>query len=101
MDVLSRLSAGMVRDDGDGRRVFQHGLWPAKRRSVFVTDSEERRLRRVFDWGVVATLLAAILAGPFTPLWFRLFVMLPAAMIALELVLRQLTAHLPKENGRR
>jgi hypothetical protein len=55
----------------------------------------------VFDWGVVVTLLAAILAGPFTPLWFRLFVMLPAAMIALELVLRQMTADLPKENGRR
>ena len=91
----------MVQDTADGRRVFSHGLLLTKKRSVVVTAEEERRLRRVFDWGVVATLLAAILAGPFTPVWFRLFVMLPAAMIALEVVLRQMTANLPKENGRR
>ena len=99
MGLLSRFSAGMVHDAADGRRVFRHGV--VLKRSVIVTAEEERRLRRVFDWGVVVTLLAAILAGPFTPLWFRLFVMLPAAMIALELVLRQMTADLPKENGRR
>jgi hypothetical protein len=72
-----------------------------KKRCVFVTPEEERRLRRVFDWGVVATLLAAILAGPFTPLWFRLFVLLPSAMVAMEVILRRMTADLPKENGRR
>ena len=99
MGLLSRFSTGMVHDATDGRRIFRHGL--VLKRSVFVTTGEERRLRRVFEWGVVVTLLAAILAGPFTPLWFRLFVMLPAAMIALELVLRQMTADLPKENGRR
>jgi len=100
MALLSRFSAGMVHDAADGRRVFRHGLL-LKKRCVLVTADEERRLRRVFDWGVVATLAAAILAGPFTPLWFRLFVMLPAAMVALEIVLRRMTADLPKENGRR
>ena len=101
MGLLSRFSAGMVHDAAGGRRVFSHGLLLTKKRSVFVTAGEERRLRRVFDWGVALTLLTAILAGPFTPLWFRLFVMLPAAMVTLELVLRQMTADLPKQNGRR
>ena len=59
------------------------------------------RLASALEWGVAAAFLAATLAGPFTPLWFRLFVMLPAAIVALELVLRQMTADLPKENGRR
>ena len=101
MGLLSRFSAGMVHDADGGRRVFRHGLLLTRKRSVFVTAEEERRLRRIFDWGVVATLLAAILAGPFTPLWFRLFVMLPIAMVAVEIILRQMTADLPKENGRR
>ena len=101
MGLLSRFSDGMVHDAPDGRRVFQHGLLLTKRRCVVVTDEEERRLRRVFDWGVVVTLLAAILAGPFTPLWFRLFVLLPGAMATLEIILRRMTADLPKENGRR
>ena len=91
----------MIHETSDGRRIFRHGLLPTKKRCVLVTAEEERRLRRVFDWGVVATLAAAILAGSFTPLWFRLFVMLPSAMVALEIILRQMTADLPKENGRR
>jgi len=101
MGLLSRFSDGMVHEAEAGRRVFRHGLLLTKKRSVFVTADEERRLRRVFDWGVVVTLLTAILAGPFTPLWFRLFVMLPGAIVALEIILRQMTADLPKENGRR
>ena len=95
MGVLSQISAGMVRDSGDGRRVFQHGLWPAKRRSVLVTDHEERRLRRTYEWGVVLTIVAIVLSGPLLPFWFRLTVIVPAATVALEVLLRQMTATLP------
>lgn len=95
MGVLSPISAGMVRDCGDGRRVFQHGLWPAKRRSVLVTDHQERRLRRTYEWGVVLTVAAIAVSGPFLPFWSRVTVIVPVATIALELVLRQLTARLP------
>ena len=50
MGLMSQISAGMVRDDGDGHRVFQHGLWAAKKRSVFVNAEEERKLRRTYEW---------------------------------------------------
>jgi hypothetical protein len=91
---MSLLSAGMVRDDGDGRRVFQHGLWATKKRSVFVTAVEERTLRRTYEWGVVLTIVAIALSGPFLPLWFRLSIV-PAGTVALEGVLRRMTAALP------
>ena len=95
MGVLSQISAGMVRDGGDGRRVFQHGLWPARRRSVLVTDDEERRLRRTYEWGVVLTIVAIAVSGPFLPLWVRLVVVVPASTVALEGLLRRMTASLP------
>jgi len=95
MGVLSQISAGMVRDSGDGRRVFQHGLWPARRRSVLVTNDEERRLRRTYEWGVVMTIVAIVVSGPFLPFWFRLTVIVPGATAALELLLRWMTAALP------
>ena len=95
MAVLSQISAGMVRASDDGRRVFQHGLWPARRRSVFVTDDEERRLRRTYEWGVVLTIVAIAVSGPFLSLWFRLLVIVPASTVALEVLLRRMTASLP------
>ena len=95
MGLLSQISAGMVRNSGDGRRVFQHGLWPAKQRSVLVTDQEERRLRRTYEWGVVMTIVAIALSGPFLSFWFRLAVIVPAGTVALEMLLRRMTAALP------
>jgi hypothetical protein len=95
MSVLSQISAGMVRASDDGRRVFQHGLWPARRRSVFVTDDEERRLRRTYEWGVALTIVAIAISGPLLPLWFRLLVIVPASTVALEARLRWMTASLP------
>jgi hypothetical protein len=95
MGVLSQISAGMVRDTGDGRRVFHHGLWPARKRSVVVTAVEERRLRRTYEWGVVLTVAAIALSGPFLPFWFRLAVIVPASTVALEAALRRMTATLP------
>jgi hypothetical protein len=105
MGLLSRFSAGTVHDTPDGRRVFRHGL-VLTRRCVLVTADEEHRLRRTLEWGVVANVLAVSLSGPFLPLWVRLLVMIPAGMVLLEIVLRQMTAGLPpgtpaKENGRR
>jgi hypothetical protein len=95
MSVLGQISAGMVRGSEDGRRVFQHGLWPARRRSVFVTDDEERRLRRTYEWGVVLTIAAIAVSGPFLSLWFRLLIIVPASTVALEALLRSRTASLP------
>jgi hypothetical protein len=95
MRLLSQISAGMVRETGDGRRVFQHGLWPAKRRSVFITNDEERRLRRTYEWGVVLTIVAIAVSGPLLPFWFRLLVIVPASTVAVEALLRQMTASLP------
>lgn len=95
MGVLNQISAGMVRDTGDGRRVFHHGLWPAKKRSVVVTGDEERRLRRTYEWGVVLTIVAIAVSGPFLPFWFRITIIVPASTLALEVVLRRMTAALP------
>jgi len=95
MGLMSQISAGMVRDDGDGRRVFQHGLWAAKKRSVFVNAEEERKLRRTYEWGVVLTVVAIALSGPFLPFWFRITVIVPASTVALEGLLRRMTAPLP------
>ena len=95
MGLMSQISAGMVRDDGDGRRVFQHGLWAAKKRSVFVTADEERQLRRTYEWGVVLTVIAIALSGPFLPFWFRIAVIVPASTLGLEGLLRRMTASLP------
>jgi hypothetical protein len=94
MGLLSQFSAGTVQDTADGRRVFRHGLVLTKR-CVFVTAGEEHRLRRTLEWGVVANVLAVSLSGPFLPLWVRLLVMIPAGMVVLEVVLRQMTAGLP------
>ena len=96
MGVLSQISAGMIRDTGDGHRVFHHGLWPAKKRSVVVTADEERRLRRTYEWGVVLTIVAIALSGPFLPFWFRITVIVPASTLVLEGVLRRMTAALPR-----
>jgi hypothetical protein len=95
MGLLSQISAGMVRNTGDGHRVFHHGLWPAKKRSVVVTADEERRLRRTYEWGVVLTIVAIALSGPFLPFWFRITVIVPASTVALEGILRRMTAALP------
>jgi len=92
---MSLLSAGMVRDDAGGRRVFQHGLWAATKRSVFVTPDEERKLRRTYEWGVVLTVVAIALSGPFLPFWFRLAVIVPVSTLALEGLLRRMTGALP------
>ena len=96
MGVLSPISAGMVRDTEDGRRVFHHGLWAARKRSVFVTVVEERTLRRTYEWGVVLTIAAIAVSGPFLPFWFRLAVIVPASTLVLEGVLRRMTAALPR-----
>ena len=95
MGFLSHISAGMVHDTGEGGRAFHHGLPLVTKRSVFVTAEDERRLRRTFERGVLANILAAVLAGPFTPLWFRLAVIIPAGVILSEIVLRHMTAALP------
>lgn len=95
MGLMSLISAAMVRDHGDGRRVFQHGLWAASKRSVFVTADEERRLRRTYEWGVVLTIAAIALSGPFLPFWFRAAIIVPASTAALEGLLRRMTAALP------
>ena len=95
MGLMSLLSAGMVRDDGEGRRVFQHGLWAATKRSVFVTVDEERRLRRTYEWGVVLTVAAIALSGPFLPFWLRAVIIVPGSTVALEGLLRRMTAALP------
>jgi hypothetical protein len=95
MGVFSQISAGMVREDADGRRVFQHGLWPARRRCVFVTEHEERTLRRTYEWGVVITIGAIVLSGPLLPFWLRLAVIVPVSTVALEARLRRMTAALP------
>ena len=94
MGLLNQISAGMVQEADGGRRVFRHGLLVAKRR-VFVTADEERRLRRAYEWGVLATIAAITLTGPFTPFWFRLAVVLPLALVAQEGLLRRMTAALP------
>jgi hypothetical protein len=99
MGLMSLISAGMVRDHGDGRRVFQHGLWAATRRSVFVTADEERRLRRTYEWGVVLTIAVIALSGPFLPFWFRILVIVPASTVVLEGLLRRMTAALPLVPG--
>lgn len=95
MGLMSQISAGMVRDTSDGRRVFQHGLWAARKRTVFVTADEERKLRRTYEWGVVLTVVAIALSGPFLPFWFRVTVIVPASTVALEGRLRRMTAALP------
>ena len=95
MGLMNPISAGMVRDDGGGRRVFQHGLWAAKKRSVFVTADEERKLRRTYEWGVVLTIAAIALSGPVLPFWFRISVLVPVSTVALEGLLRRMTAALP------
>ena len=110
MGLLSQFSAGTVHDTTDGRRVFHHGLVFTNRR-VFVNAEEERRLRRTFEWGVFANILAVALSGPFMPIWVRLLVVIPTGLVVMEIVLRQMTAGLPvspapperaaKENGRR
>jgi hypothetical protein len=97
MRLLGRFSAGMVHDTADGRRVFRHGL-VFTRRCVFVNAGEERRLRRAFEWGVLANILAVALSSPFAPLWFRLM-LVPTGMVVMEIVLRQMTAGLPHADG--
>jgi hypothetical protein len=94
MGLLSPFSAGTVQDTSGGRRVFRHGLVFTKR-CVLVSAEEERRLRRTFEWGVVANILTVTMAGPFMPLWVRLLVVIPTGMVVLEIVLRQMTAGLP------